>query len=120
MLASRRLEPVERVAATTTTLDAFCADAGIEQISVLKVDVEGAEGRVLRGAHDLLAERRVALLMLELSDETLAADGWSSERVLRLLRDHGYETWAIEAGALTPFRPLGTIAFANLVATPAA
>src|SRR5439155_1308096 len=72
-LPSQRLEPVERREVPTTTLDAFAATQGIERIAALKVDVEGAEGRVLRGAQELLAARRIDLLVLELSDNTLEA-----------------------------------------------
>ncbi|MEA2426933.1 MAG: hypothetical protein QOF37_561, partial [Thermoleophilaceae bacterium] len=119
-LPTERLQPVERIEAPTVSLDAFCAAEGIDRVAALKVDVEGAEGRVLTGAEGLLAAQKIDLLVLELSDNTLTADGWSSGRVLRLLRDHGYDTWVIEDGELRPFRTAGPVAFANLVATPAA
>jgi FkbM family methyltransferase len=118
-LPSGTLEPAERLATPTTTLDSFCARAAIERVAALKVDVEGAEGRVLSGARELLAARRVELLLLELSDNTLGTDGWTSGGVVRLLQSHGYETWVIEDGELVPFRPAGPVAFANVVATPA-
>jgi FkbM family methyltransferase len=118
-LDSGTLEPVERVPIATTTLDEFCAAEEIDRVSVLKIDVEGAEGRVLTGARDLLAAHRIELLLLELSDNTLGADGWTSGQIVRLLRDHRYETWVIDAGELTPFRPAGHVAFANVFATPA-
>ena len=51
--------------AELTTLDAFCRAEGIEAIDFLKIDVEGAEHRVLEGAVETLAQRRVKLLQFE-------------------------------------------------------
>ncbi len=51
--------------AELTTLDAFCRAEGIEAIDFLKIDVEGAEHRVLAGAAETLAQRRVKLLQFE-------------------------------------------------------
>jgi FkbM family methyltransferase len=119
-LSTHRMEPDQRIEVPTGTLDAFCTAEGIDRLSVVKIDVEGAEGRVLRGAHDLLAAHRIDLLLLELSDNTLSSDGWSSRAVIELLDGHGYDTWTIVEGELRPFRTAGPVAFANLVATPRA
>jgi hypothetical protein len=75
---------------------------------------------VLTGAAGLLVDQRVGLLVLELSDNTLGSDGWTSGAIVRLLRDHGYDTWVVEQGELRPYRAAGPVEFANLVATPAA
>jgi hypothetical protein len=114
------MQPEQRIEVPTGTLDEFCATEDIEHVGLLKVDVEGAEGRVLRGASALLAAHRIALLFVELSDNTLETDGWSSRQVIDLLDGHGYDTWTIVDGELRPFRAAGRIAFANIVATPRA
>jgi FkbM family methyltransferase len=119
-LPTETMTPVEYVEVTTTTLDAFCAENAIDDVALLKIDVEGAEGRVISGAAGLLGDRRIRLLLLELSDNTLETDGWSSRRIVELLHEAGYDTWTIEDGALAPFRAAGRIDFANLVATPRA
>lgn len=51
--------------ANLTTLDAFCAERGIEAIDYLKIDVEGAEHRVLKGARALLEADRIACIQFE-------------------------------------------------------
>jgi FkbM family methyltransferase len=51
--------------ANLTTLDVFCREHNIETIDFLKIDVEGAEHRVLKGARDLLGARRVACVQFE-------------------------------------------------------
>ena len=55
----------------------------------VKIDTEGAELFVLRGAIRILREERPVLLM-ELSDRLLASLECSSEQVLTLLRECGY------------------------------
>jgi FkbM family methyltransferase len=119
-LSTHLMQPERRIEVPTGTLDEFCATEDIEHVGLLKVDVEGAEGRVLRGASALLAAHRIALLFVELSDNTLETDGWSSRQVIDLLDGHGYDTWTIVDGELRPFRAAGRIAFANIVATPRA
>jgi FkbM family methyltransferase len=53
-------QPVEAI-----TLDSFVASHGIEHVDLLKIDVEGHELEVLRGAASLLAERRVDWIQFE-------------------------------------------------------
>jgi FkbM family methyltransferase len=70
-LKTDRFLPIKpRVRGTVTvpliTLDGFCQDRGIRAIDVLKLDVEGAELMVMEGAQQLLAERRIGILFLEI------------------------------------------------------
>jgi FkbM family methyltransferase len=81
-----------------TTLDDLIG----ERTAMVKIDVEGAEDRVLRGAERALAERRIPLLQLEwgLDDQSVIGDRSS---LLPLLRDHGYALFrADHAGGLHP------------------
>lgn len=50
-----------------TRLDDFCAGAGIKQVAVLKIDVEGFECQVIDGARALLREGRIAHFMAEVT-----------------------------------------------------
>lgn len=47
------------------TLDAYCANHNVPQIDLLKLDVEGHELAVLRGANQLLANGQVKLVSFE-------------------------------------------------------
>ena len=49
------------------TLDAFCSSKGIDYIHLLKIDVEGAELHVIRGAKRLIESGRIPLIQFELS-----------------------------------------------------
>ena len=68
------------------------------EVQFMKLDVEGAELFALRGATRLLTESAPTLL-LEVSRSTLARQEVSREELEELLGDHGYETYAYDAGA---------------------
>lgn len=60
-----------RVEVATTSLDDFCAARGIEHVTLLKLDIQGAEIKALRGAERLLRERRVDVLFIEVVFSTM-------------------------------------------------
>ena len=77
-----------------TTVDAFCAEQGIDQIDFLKLDIEGSELPALRGCQHMLADGRVARIMVETTlldrsqaevqamDDLLRGAGFRSYRAL--------------------------------------
>jgi FkbM family methyltransferase len=66
------------------TLDGFCKEHAVNRLDVIKIDVEGSELRVLRGALRTLETLRPAIL-LELNSRALHASGASVEEILDLL-----------------------------------
>ena len=72
----------ECVEVDVTTLDALVERLGLPKIDILKVDVEGSEPAVLRGARGIL-ERQRPLLAFERDDPGQAAE---TEEVLRTVR----------------------------------
>lgn len=48
-----------------TTLDAYCQRSGIQMIDFVKVDVEGHELEVIRGAEGMLKQRRIKRIQFE-------------------------------------------------------
>ena len=53
------------------TVDGFCSAHGIEQVALLKIDVEGHELSVLRGAGQMLAQGRIAHIQFEFGEANL-------------------------------------------------
>jgi FkbM family methyltransferase len=51
--------------AEVTTLDLFCRERRIDAVDFLKIDVEGAEHRVLKGARDLLKAEKISCIQFE-------------------------------------------------------
>ena len=56
----------------TDRLDTYCADNGIETIDILKIDVEGHELSVLKGAENLLREKRIRAVAYEIGPHQMA------------------------------------------------
>lgn len=57
--------PARRVAIQTRTADTFCDHGGIPKVHLLKVDAEGHDFNVLRGACGLFAQERVMVAQFE-------------------------------------------------------
>ena len=79
----RRVSPGESVQVPSHTLDQFCDEHRIERIHFLKVDVEGFELSVFRGAETLLREQRVDFICFEISKDPLKGAGVQSRDVFK-------------------------------------
>src|SRR5262249_40387594 len=73
-----------------TTLDAHAATEDLEHIDFLKIDVEGFELDVLRGARGLLRDGRVRQILLEIGDQTCANAGVDPLELLVELESRDY------------------------------
>jgi FkbM family methyltransferase len=77
------------VTVPTTTLDAYIAANGV-QPDVVKIDAEGAESLILRGAEALLASGRALSMNVEFSPDFVRAAGDDPAAFLTRLTDHGF------------------------------
>ena len=85
------------------TLDGFARDRQPGPVALLKVDVEGHEARVFRGAAGLLASGDVALVYFEVCPELTRRAGFAPEDAARQLEAHGYQLHRFDArGDLAP------------------
>ena len=72
------------------TVDEICQKNEIDKIDILKIDTEGAEMRVLRGARSMLDERKINYIYTECGG--CAADaGYTKNDLCSFLRDYGFE-----------------------------
>ena len=70
-------------------LDAILKEAKLDRVDVIKIDVEGAELRVLKGAAQTLADFH-PVLIVEMDQSQLKAMGTSVDEVTQFLAAHGY------------------------------
>jgi FkbM family methyltransferase len=82
-------------------LDDLLAQRNWPEVSLIKIDVQGAEERVLRGARETLRRFHPALFV-EIDEQALAAMHSSPLRVFEFLADYGYEPHQIEPGRVSP------------------
>ena len=78
-----------------TTLDTFLDCAGIEAVDFLKIDTEGADFDVLRGAARAFDEGRISRGLIELCPGTLRRYGYSVKDVSSWLRGKGYRLFEL-------------------------
>lgn len=90
----RTREPEEEVHVESVTLDEFFERAGVTP-DVIKIDVEGAEMKVLEGMRELL-EKETLTLFVEVPPLKLQQLGSSVPEVLSFLVDRGYKLSKIE------------------------
>jgi FkbM family methyltransferase len=100
---AERVEPIGREEVPTATLDAWASRHRVARIDFLKIDVEGAETDVLRGAAQLLAAGRIACVQFEVSRQMVAGMGRAAPDPFDLLRGFGYRCHPVSpAGELLP------------------
>jgi len=92
-LRQRNVNPVA-VDVTTVRLDAWCREQRIDHVDYLKIDTEGAELLVLRGAGEMLEARSISLVQFEYGG-TYPDAGITLKDVFALLRGHGYHIYRI-------------------------
>jgi FkbM family methyltransferase len=74
-----------------TTIDALATTYGLNRIDLLKIDVEGFDARVIRGASGLLKQRRVGAMQFEYN-RPWASAGDTLLGTIRELDELGYRT----------------------------
>jgi hypothetical protein len=60
-------EIVQRIKVPVTTVDDYSAQGSIEHIHLLKIDTQGFDFEVIKGADRMLTERRVDLVLTEIT-----------------------------------------------------
>lgn len=87
-----------------TTLDAFVAERRIDRLAFVKIDVEGWELSVLRGARRVLSTLR-PVVVFEYDPAYVSRSGGAAEDVMRCWSDADYELFALD-----PRRPPALVA----------
>lgn len=93
------VENGQRFDVTCHPLDDVLDEAQVKHVDLLKMDIEGAEGRALEGLSRSLAARRIARILLEVHPRHLLDQGTSAARVISRLRGYGYRGWKIDHSA---------------------
>jgi FkbM family methyltransferase len=74
----------------TDTLDRVLADVPLSEMSLIKIDAEGAESMVIEGAGDVLSRVDRTVVVAELNEEAAAACSSSIERTIDVMQRHGF------------------------------
>jgi len=94
-------EKVGEAPITIATLDQFCPAHNIERIDFLKTDCQGFDLRVLRGAVNLLSQRKISVIQCEaIFNSEYVGQGWFYE-ILHFLTDMDYAPVSLHNPART-------------------
>ncbi|MBC7927994.1 MAG: FkbM family methyltransferase [Bryobacteraceae bacterium] len=96
-------EQTERAGTITTTLDMLVEKHRLAP-ALVKIDCEGFEPFILRGATRLLSEIRPAF-MIECNDQALLAVNTRREELFSVLRNHDYQLFHL--ASFDGYRPFG-------------
>ena len=75
------IDPTQQGDTEIKTLDALLSNLAINEHLVIKIDVEGQEKAVFRGAHQTIKTAKKLLLLLELHPDTLSRDNLTPEDI---------------------------------------
>jgi FkbM family methyltransferase len=82
-------------------LDDVLAALGVGRVHMMKVDVEGAEGRVLSGMTKTLTPRNPPKIIMEYNPERERVAGYSASQFLKLLMSYGLSRISVIDDELT-------------------
>ncbi|MGA2418429.1 MAG: FkbM family methyltransferase, partial [Candidatus Staskawiczbacteria bacterium] len=103
-----------------TTLDDYVNKFSILSLDFVKIDVEGGELNVLKGATNILKTLR-PVLMCEVQDKRTRQWGYSASDIYKFLENYDYSWFGTDKnGSLKPFksREKHDISGENLIAIP--
>jgi FkbM family methyltransferase len=97
LISTNRKKTISTISTDSITLDNFLGNLGIKGVGVIKIDVEGAELRVLKGATDLLAspDFKPRALLIECCDLNQTSFGYSPKDLLAFMQQYGYQAYSV-------------------------
>lgn len=98
----------------TLTIDSLCAARKIEQIDILKMDIQGGELTALRGAREMLSRGAIRLIVLEVNFVPMYQDMPTFWDVAEHLRSHGYGLQGLYEQRHQPYQP-GILCWADAI-----
>lgn len=94
LTAVRDLQQGEHLRVPSTTLDDFCAHAAVDSLDAMKIDAEGSELSILRGARAALTRFRPAIVM-EINPILLQQGGTTPGEIADFLTAQDYRLYAL-------------------------
>jgi FkbM family methyltransferase len=91
----------ERRTVFVTTLDRFLAQRPIASLKAIKIDAEGSELAILRGAEQSIRRYHVPFIIAEVNRFALQNMGTSEAELRALMTSWGYETYIVVPGETT-------------------
>ncbi len=97
-------KPLGQVMVKTISLDEYVSAKDLPRVDLLKVDVEGAELSVLKGAYGLVSGANPPVVLCEFADKTTCNFSYQATSIRDFLETRGYRLyrWDSRVSSLTP------------------
>ncbi|MFT5114900.1 MAG: FkbM family methyltransferase [Parasphingorhabdus sp.] len=92
------VKTAETVRVQVEMLDGLCEKEQIKSVRLIKIDVEGFETEVFKGAHELLSKIKPDAILFELNERS--SQELSEEPLMKLLHSYGYDFFSIPKNLL--------------------
>ena len=110
-------ESYSEVEVECVTLDSIVKQARLDHVDLMKIDVEGGEVDVLRGASSLMQMEESPVVICEVGDETLAGYGETGKSLRGIFSEFAYDLYEVDStGSLVCVAPEQDRYAANYVA----
>lgn len=73
-----------------TTLDYYCKENQIENIDIIKVDIEGSELGFLKGGSEVIEKSKSMIVVMEIVEENCTRGGYSSSDIFQYMSVKGF------------------------------
>ncbi len=110
---TKRTETVKAIRVSMTTLDHAWETLGRPTVSVIKIDVEGAETKVLQGAIQCINQER-PFILTEWNNENLRAYDVPQDAILKIIEELRYNLFSVPH--MVPVKDRSTL-FAQMLVT---
>ncbi len=87
--------------ARATTLDTLVAELGLERVDFIKLDIDGFESQMFRGATRVL-QRWHPVIVMELAPYVLKEEGSSLEELIGILTENSYSLFQLDSTTSLP------------------
>jgi len=113
------LDPVQSVRVSVRRLDTVLREQQISTVDFIKLDVEGAELSVLKGAAELLKGAHRPVVLCEVQDVRTAPWGYAASYIIEYLCSCGYSWFTLDGAGVARPLPMGAAHYdGNYVAAP--
>lgn len=91
-------KPIKEITVRTMSLEDYLKKEDIPEVNFLKIDAEGAELEILKGADALFNPDSSPIIMAEVSDVRTEQWGYQSSEIFDYLSERGYRWFVINTG----------------------
>jgi FkbM family methyltransferase len=107
----------EGITVRNSSLSRMVDEARLQDISLIKIDVEGFESQVFESGTDLLSSARAPDIVFEFCDWAEQGAGTEVGRAQQVLLDMGYSLFVLGEDTLMPLQTIRRKGFDNLFAS---